>query len=203
MYCNNCGAQIPDGARFCNNCGVILSRGDDSNSATQVQSSTAAKNYSYLNMLGYEGQGNYSQKAQIPQKKKSHWFLKLVLILLVVVVAFSVWVLYSLDLYVYTRTMFKGEDVSAQTRRDIEETFQRTYLFNDDGDYLVIDPESGLGFYGSDLHDDSFDADIECQGNYAFITFRSSGSSGEIIVSYYRASLTERFYFASHYYTWN
>ncbi len=24
MYCNYCGAQIPDGARFCNNCGAPL-----------------------------------------------------------------------------------------------------------------------------------------------------------------------------------
>ena len=177
MYCQNCGTYLPDNSNFCSNCGKSFVNQTRGVSYTQTPVNTS---------------------------KKSHWFLKTVLFLLLIVLAFVGYTLLTMDLYVYREADFTLEqEISNQEKRKIEDFFKNTYLLNDDDGCLVFNINNGLGFDENDIaEEERVIVKFDIPGNYAYIDLESPTSNEKVTFIYFRANLLERIRFATSYYAW-
>lgn len=62
MYCNNCGAPVPDGSTICPSCNAVQNnQQQNSNGTYYTPPSSANTAYGSYNQQGYAQQGNYNQ----------------------------------------------------------------------------------------------------------------------------------------------
>lgn len=80
MYCNNCGEQIQDGAKFCTNCGARLVN-DDSYQEEVEWADNPERDYRY----------DYTPQ---PTKKK-HWFLRIFFLFIVIALGAYAYISFS------------------------------------------------------------------------------------------------------------
>ncbi len=95
MYCNKCGASLPDGTKFCNMCGSSTEKSSASGSAPVYYSGANAPQ-TLNNPYGGAPQANpYGQYPQYPVKKKGgclKWALIIggIVVVLALIIAFAV-----------------------------------------------------------------------------------------------------------------
>ena len=177
MYCRNCGVQIPNGSRFCSNCGAALP---------------------------IDSGNNFTPNMQVSQKKRTNWFSKLIVFLLVVALFLIGRFLINLDVYCYSKmTDLTSSNISVQELQELDSYFAGTYLYDEEDDYHIFNIENGLEVLGSDLcdiEDDRIDISIKISGNYAYIEITDPASEDRIFFSFYKANLLEKAKFAWHYF---
>lgn len=141
------------------------------------------------------------------KKKKSHWFLWLIILLAIAALVFLYFSPMTRNLYVYSKIQFRSDNpITEQEKREFTELFEGNYLYqNEDGKYYVADLDSGLELSLSDLQDsapEELDLSIDVSGNYALIEIKDLNSNDRITISFFKASLMERVKFVSRYYYW-
>ena len=157
MFCHKCGAEIPDESQFCSKCGAKVTVSEteslktDSNNILETRTSE-----------------------QIKPKKKSHWFLKLLIILFAIVLLIGLYDVVTLGLYAYSTTTYKNDkELSAQDKVVFESLFIDSYLIREYDDYFAFDINSGLGVSINDFKKDGEEHDYiveaSTSGNYAYI----------------------------------
>lgn len=177
MYCQNCGAQLPDKSKFCNNCGANVSE------TIQLPTETA--------------------KAEKAPKGRIQWGKLIIAILLLLLFAVGCFVAFdpnTRDLYIYTKSaVYSDYDVTFEA---IEQNFAGTYLLKNSDGYAVIDIDTGLGFLEEDLKgiDDSISVEFSSHGNYALIEIEAAETDETIRISYTKVNLLQRLHFLSKYY---
>lgn len=197
MYCQNCGAKLKDGAKFCTECGESI---DNSNSNGQgVRVKVTPRQADSQEQIRYVEQPR--------KKKKSHWFLWLIILLAIAALVFLYFSPMTRNLYVYSKIQFRSDNpITEQEKREFTELFEGNYLYqNEDGKYYVADLDSGLELSLSDLQDsapEELDLSIDVSGNYALIEIKDLNSNDRITISFFKASLMERVKFVSRYYYW-
>ena len=140
MFCENCGAQLKDGAKFCKQCGASLVE-DNTNDRTHHVSVKVKKEPD-------EGSRFVEQRP----KRKSHWFAWFLFLLLLTVVLLAFALLYNSP---YTRDLYyySGFDYSSNISlpADMEEqmislnsdSYKGCYVLKMDGNYYLFDPSTG------------------------------------------------------------
>lgn len=177
MYCNNCGAQIPDGSKFCNNCGASVAQ------VIQAPTETA--------------------KVIKPPKEGIQWGRLIISILLLLLFAVGCFVAFdpdTRDLYVYTKaSIYSDYD---ETFEAIEDLFAGTYLLKNSDGYTVMNLDTGLGISEKDLKDieESITVEFSSHGNYALIEMKATDTDETVRISYTKVNLKQRLYFLSKYY---
>ncbi|MCH5314975.1 MAG: zinc ribbon domain-containing protein [Eubacterium sp.] len=65
MYCNNCGAFVPDGSTYCPNCNTVFNTQSQNTNGTYY--TPPAADNGYYNQQNFNQQGNYQQGYNQPQ----------------------------------------------------------------------------------------------------------------------------------------
>lgn len=110
MFCNNCGRQNPDGAKFCNFCGAPISAQTRTNIQPPPQNARTVQ----PPVQGNVQPSNYHQPQQPPQKPRKPWYKRWWIWLLIV--------LGSLQLL----SIFAGVINSGKSGRKSEKSTQST-----------------------------------------------------------------------------
>lgn len=191
MFCQNCGAQIPDGSKFCNSCGANVEILDQKTSERvvvvphKIESTTKPEKHRKGGVV-----------------KALFWILLLLLILA------ACWVFFNpdtRDLYVYSKASIYSDDLEDTEFTPLVSSFEETYLFTPSGHYLFVNLESGLGFSEDDINEvlaEYANINISEFGSYAFIEITDKNSNDKVTFTYSRANITERLYFLSKYIYW-
>ncbi|MFP4457245.1 MAG: zinc-ribbon domain-containing protein [Clostridia bacterium] len=93
MYCRNCGAQIPDSAKFCTNCGANQnSQPNQNNQAMQSnqQNFQTQSSYSNQNLVGFSNKINDPAFSQFLKKSKKGANIFALFILIAAPVGFGI-----------------------------------------------------------------------------------------------------------------
>ena len=188
MVCKSCGSQVQYGAKYCTECGAKLPSIEDIPNISYYASSESSR--------------NLHRDYQPPKKKKSHWFLWLLLLLLIAALALSLY--FTRNVYTYSTYLIQSElTYSDQDINSFLSVFKDSYLYTSDGNYYVINLLSGLGFSSENITDEidsGTNIDFSVEGNYAYIIFSDPNTTEKITISYYKSTITERFFFLSRIY---
>ena len=187
MYCNNCGAQIPDGSKFCNNCGFPLPT-------------------NHGNIIVEE-----KHAPRIESGKRS-WGKLIIAVLLLLVFIVACYLLFNPEtsnLYRCSKiSYFTVNGLTAEDKEFIDDYFEGSYLLKNSDGFLVANLESGLGFTEKDLESLSLEEEgmsVEISinpnnSNYAYVEITNKYFDDKVTITYIKASFGERLAFLSKYY---
>lgn len=186
LYCQRCGAQLPDESKFCTECGF---------------------------RIGSTNNSSHGETAFIvpPVKEKSRnkgclsRFLRVFLIIAAITVALIAWLIFQLDIFVYkTYSLSSNYDYTFAEKQEMADLFDGAYILLEDNSYNMFYPETGLGGELNQIlkafssENEQYDADISRGGNYVYIEIL--GQNERIVFTFYKASFPERLRFISTYY---
>lgn len=194
MYCHNCGAKVSDHSKFCRKCGVSLM---NENNAEQVKR---------VNVKVKQRQAPKQQSYVINEKptRRSHWFLWLLILILVASIVFLYYSPFTRELFIYTDMDFNSTiplpDVDEIIKLNQGE-FDNCFLWRLDNSCEIINLETGVTTNKRQLESEAsgmLDITIETQDSYAYVKETLTlfdAVSLELTYYFRRASLLERAYF--------
>ena len=183
MYCNNCGAQIPDGVRYCNVCG-----------ARYISNKTTKK--SELKQ----------KKKQLRRRKK---VAATILILCLVIIGLALAIVYLLPplkhLYLYDSSEVNANTFTQSTINYDVSIFKYTCLTYLGNKYYIFSPENGEGWEYGELKRRVLSVgnlSVRELGKSAYMEMQYN-TGGSFTIVYHKASLTERLYIIKQFLSWN
>ena len=176
MYCQKCGAQLSVKAKYCPNCGLkVSSLHDDTSPASDDATSHNPKSTG-----------------------EKHSLIRWILIILALALLFVIFDAASYNVYSYSTISYKSVDyhISKQQKEQLELLFHDGHLFYSNGDYIILNLDSGMGFslneLFSSIEEEGLNGSITTVNNYAFIEFSARFSKDNVTITYKKLPLIDR-----------
>ena len=190
MYCNKCGAEIPDGSIFCNECGANTATLKKRSSDTFVVKPKKRK------------QAKATPKKDIGASGCLTRALGMVLVLIIVVgIAYLLFHPQWRELYIYEKTAVTSNSLFVDSESDYanwSEDFCNSYLIKNDRGYSILDYEKDRSLSARDMKSSlagTASVTFSSNGSYAHIEIKAIDFDETINITFRSVNLKERLEF--------